>query len=360
MKKVALAVAGMILFALGGLAQDNSAAPAPGYTWSPSDLQKLVAPIALYPDPLVSEILPASTFPSQIVMADRYVSDGGDPNQINQQPWDPSIQALAHYPNVLKWMDDNLQWTTQLGEAFQNQQSDLMGAMQTLRSQAQGLGNLPDTPQESVVNQDGNISINPANPDDMYVPYYDPNTIYYDPGIYCTFGIGLPLGPWLGYDWDWGGHHLFYWNGGRPGNWWHESPGWRSHYLAGFHGGAVWHPGGFGVGRNVAWDRGFDTGGRRFAPAIPRGAAPRVGGVRPGVTVIGQSSGERAFSHEAAPREEGAFGGFQSGSEAHAWSSRGESSRASMGSFGGGGAERGGGGGGFGGGGHAGGGGGRR
>ena len=103
---------------------------------SGEQLDQLLGPIALYPDPLIAQILPASTLPTQIVMADRYISGGGDPNQIDQQPWDASVQALARYPNVLKWMDDNLNWTTELGQAFLNQQQDVMDSIQRLRQSA--------------------------------------------------------------------------------------------------------------------------------------------------------------------------------------------------------------------------------
>src|ERR1035441_10423431 len=85
-----------------------------------AQLDQLLGPIALYPDPLIAEILPASTLPTQIVLADRYITGGGDPNQIGQQPWDASVQAVARYPSVLKWMDDNLNLTTELGQAFLN------------------------------------------------------------------------------------------------------------------------------------------------------------------------------------------------------------------------------------------------
>jgi hypothetical protein len=88
---------------------------------SAAQLDQLLGPIALYPDPLIAEILPASTLPTQIVLADRYITGGGDPNQIGQQPWDASVQAVARYPSVLKWMDDNLNWTTQAGQVFLNQ-----------------------------------------------------------------------------------------------------------------------------------------------------------------------------------------------------------------------------------------------
>ena len=112
------------------------AVPPPMAAYQPlsyAQLDQLLGPIALYPDPLIAQILPASTLPTQIVLADRYVSGGGDPNQIDQQPWDASVQALARYPNVLKWMDDNLNWTTELGQAFLNQQQDVMDSIQRLR-----------------------------------------------------------------------------------------------------------------------------------------------------------------------------------------------------------------------------------
>src|SRR5271169_1736929 len=108
--------------------------PMPAYQpLSDAQLDQLLGPIALYPDPLIAQILPASTLPTQIVLADRYVTGGGDPNQIDQQPWDASVQALARYPEVLKWMDDNLGWTTQLGQAFLNQQPAVMESIQRLR-----------------------------------------------------------------------------------------------------------------------------------------------------------------------------------------------------------------------------------
>jgi hypothetical protein len=107
----------------------QTAVPPPVSAYQPlpaAQLDQLLGPIALYPDPLIAEILPASTLPTQIVLADRYVNGGGDPNQIDQQAWDASVQAMARYTNVLKWMDDNLTWTTALGQAFINQQPDVM------------------------------------------------------------------------------------------------------------------------------------------------------------------------------------------------------------------------------------------
>ena len=154
--------------------------PMPAYQpLSDAQLDQLLGPIALYPDPLIAQILPASTLPTQIVLADRYVSGGGDPNQIDQQPWDPSVQALARYPNVLKWMDDNLNWTTELGQAFLNQQQDVMDSIQRLRQSAFNLGNLQSTPQQQVINDGGYIEIVPADPQVIYVPVYQPDQVYY-------------------------------------------------------------------------------------------------------------------------------------------------------------------------------------
>ena len=164
---------------------------------SDEQLDQLLGPIALYPDPLIAQILPASTLPTQIVLADRYVSGGGDPNQIDQQPWDPSVQALARYPEVLKWMDDNLNWTTEVGQAFLNQPQDVMDSIQRLRQSAYNLGNLQSTPQQQVVNDGGYIEIVPADPQVIYVPVYQPDQVYYQTGYgppFITFGIGFAIG----------------------------------------------------------------------------------------------------------------------------------------------------------------------
>jgi len=275
------------------VAGDLAAAP-----FSADALDQLLQPIALYPDPLLAEILAAATMPAQIVMANRYINSGGDPGQIAAQPWDPSVQALAHYPTVLQWLDDNLPWTTQLGEAFLNQQQDVMASIQRLRLLAQARDNLPSTPQENVVNDAGTIEIEPANPELIYVPSYQWNTIYYNPGVYCSFGAGFPIGLWLMHDWDWRNHHLFAWGPGhpRPGNWWTQPP--RNRVAP--RGVAVWH----GPSRPAAvaarsTDRGFaaDTfrAARLTAPAAPaspsvsRGAPASRAGF-PGVAVVPDSS----------------------------------------------------------------------
>jgi len=260
------------------------AVPPPMAAYQPladAQLDQLLGPIALYPDPLIAQILPASTLPTQIVLADRYLSGGGDPNQIDQQPWDPSVQALARYPNVLKWMDDNLNWTTDLGQAFLNQQQDVMVSIQRLRTSANNLGNLQSTPQQQVINDGGAIEIVPADPQVIYVPVYQPDQVYYQSDYgspFITFGIGWPIGFWLNCDFDWGRHNLIAWGRDhpRPSNWWREPARQRDTGHT-----TVWrpgnHPGAVGVNRG---DRGY---------GVPHN--------QPVVATVG-----RSVSHSAAPR----------------------------------------------------------
>ena len=175
---------------------------------------------------MIALILPASTVPSDIVLGARYLKSGGDPGQIENQPWDDSVKALARYPEVLAWMDENLDWTSSLGEAFVEQPADVMNAVQALREQAKAAGNLADTPQQKVVEDENAIRIVPADPEVIYVPQYDPQVVYVYSTV-LTFGPGCFVGPWLCYDFDWN-RRCFY-----RGNW----RGWH-HENNGNHGGA--------------------------------------------------------------------------------------------------------------------------
>lgn len=142
------------------------------------ELDDLLAPIALYPDPLLAQILPAATFIDQIDEAARFVRQYGKTARIDDQPWDVSVKAMAHYPDVLFMMDQKNDWTVSLGQAFINQQQDVMDAIQRLRAEAQAEGNLVSTPQQEVVDEDNYISIVPAAPELVYVPQYDPLMVY--------------------------------------------------------------------------------------------------------------------------------------------------------------------------------------
>ncbi|MDB6140709.1 MAG: hypothetical protein JWO94_3781, partial [Verrucomicrobiaceae bacterium] len=179
---------------------------------------------ALYPDPLISLILPASTVPSDLVLAARFVKAGSDPEAAQDKNWDSSVKALVRYPDTLGWLDENLEWTTQVGDAFVDQPVDVMEAIQELRAKAKSVGNLVDTPQQRIVQEDNDIRIVPAEPDYIYEPRYDPQVVYYqrptaEPLLY--FGAPLVVGSWLGYDFDWRRHRLY------RGEW-HE--GWDYHH----------------------------------------------------------------------------------------------------------------------------------
>jgi Protein of unknown function (DUF3300) len=256
----------VVLFIISGAAvsaQAQTGVPPPAPAFQPladDQLDQLLSPIALYPDPLIAEILPASTFPTEIVLADRYISSGGDPGQIDQQPWNPSVQALARYPDVLKWMDQNLDWTTELGQAFLNQQQDVMNSIQRLRQSAYNLGNLQSTPQQQVIDDGGYIEIVPVNTQVIYVPVYQPAEVYYQSANgspFITFSVGYAIGAWLNCDFDWVNHHVIVWQRDhpRPANWWHEPPRQRTIGDA-----TVWrpdnHPAGVGA---YGGDRGWGT-----------------------------------------------------------------------------------------------------
>lgn len=199
-------------------ASTNEASPpsAPAQL-SETDLQKLVAPIALYPDPLLATLLPASAYPLDIVKAARFIKDTNNIPKVDSQPWDSNVKALAHFPDVLNKMNDDIDWTSDLGDAFVNDQKGVMNAIQVMRNKAQQAGNLKTTPQQvvtvtnDVVQQTVNqqvvvvtntvVQIQPANPGVVYVPYYNPTVVYAAPapGYYAaasmmSFGAGMMWG----------------------------------------------------------------------------------------------------------------------------------------------------------------------
>jgi hypothetical protein len=189
-----------------------------GELFSADELDNLLAPVALYPDPLLAQVLVAATFPDQIDDAARFVRADSNPADIDSQPWDVSVQAVAHYPTVLEMMADNLDWTTSLGQAYVNQSVDVMASVQRLRAQAQAAGNLATSPQMEVVSSGGDIEIWPAQPQYLYVPMYDPAVVYLRPtGFY--FGVGFVIGAWLNYDFDWHRHRIFYHGWDEGGGW---------------------------------------------------------------------------------------------------------------------------------------------
>jgi len=199
----------------------SAQAQTPGVTYTAAQLDQLVAPIALYPDPLVALILPAATVPNDLAEAANYLAVTGDPAGIDSQPWDPSVKGLAHYPEVLNWMNDNLAWTETLGAAFLQQPADVLKSIQQLRAEALAAGTLVNTPQQQIDVEGDDIRIIPTQEDTIYVPAYDPSVVYTTPpsdsGPYVTFGSGYPVGAWLAFQCDWDGFGIW------VGPW---TPGW--------------------------------------------------------------------------------------------------------------------------------------
>ena len=261
---------------------------------SPQQLDDMVAPIALYPDPLLSQTLVACTYPLEIVEASEWLQQNGRLQGADltaaarQQNWDPSVQALVVFPDVLNRLASNIRWTTDLGNAFLAQQADVMNAVQTMRQRAQAAGKLDSNAQENVVDQTQGdqtaIEIQPANPQVIYVPQYNPEYIwgppvwgYYPPLYYPTFGFGFGPGIYCGGffgglgwgGWGWGPN----WFGGGI----FLNFGFFNHY--GYRGG--FYGGGYGGYRGGYGGRGLwahDPVHRMGVPYSNRAVASRFGG----------------------------------------------------------------------------------
>lgn len=191
------------------------------------ELRALVAPIALYPDALLAQVLPASTFPLDIVSAYRYSQSSRDPaNPPSDATWDSSVIALLHYPAVLKRMNDDLSWTERLGVAVTYQMADVSATIQQVRAEAEAAGNLASNDKQIVTDEPDAITIVPADPQIIYVPVYDPDVIFvhhdsWEP--YISFGTGFRIGLWLTNDFDWHYHRIGIHNQWHDGGWKHQS-----------------------------------------------------------------------------------------------------------------------------------------
>jgi hypothetical protein len=300
---------------------------------SAKDLQQLVAPIALYPDALVAQILAASTYPTQVVEADRWMQrhshlKGEDlAKEVDKQDWDPSVKALAQFPSVLENMDKNLSWSSALGEAYANDPQDVTDAVQQMRQDAQKAGHLNSSEQERVTTQGNTIIIEPADPQVVYVPAYDPWLVYGGPiavypgwyetpgifwgGVGLSFGVGFGLGYFGGFGWGWG-HWGYDWHGRRASFDHHEFVTHSREFgHDGFHHGDFNH-GNFSHG-------GFDHGN-----------------VGHGSFDHGNSFHGSSGFHAQSGGHAGGFGGFNHGGDARGFSSRGRSSVGGGGFHGGG------------------------
>jgi Protein of unknown function (DUF3300) len=353
-KVMALFLSSWLLFAPGAIYATpidqplGQASSPPVEQQTPEELQQLVAPIALYPDALVSQILAASTYPTEIVEAERWVQEhptlkGKDlANAVDQQPWDPSIKALTQFPSVLANMDKNLSWTSALGEAYVNQQEAAMDAVQVMRARAKAAGNLKSNEQVKVEIEEKTIVIEPANPEVVYVPAYDPWVVYGAPvvvwpgwypypGLYVagpgvSFGVGFAIGFFAGFGWGWHGwgcdwghrtviynHNTFISNsktfsGGRGRGGFRDFGAARGY--EGFHNS--------GAGRGYEGSHGSET---RRGNEGSRSGDVRGGGFHGGAAERGSSE-----SHAPAGAHSGTFGGYDHGGTTRSYSDRGHSS----------------------------------
>ncbi len=218
---------------------------------SAEQLDKLVGPVALYPDPLLAQLLPASTYPLEVVQASRWAQANkgleGEALEkaVTDREWAPSVKALCAFPDVLQYMDENLDWTTQLGDAVLGQEQDVLDAIQRMRMKAQAAGTLKSNDKQTVeVETAGDrtvVVIEPAQPEVIYVPTYDPEIVYYPSGYtyvedwtpgFIGFGLGVAIGSfsWWWNDCDWYDRRIVYcrdyddwWDHGYRGYHWRRN-----------------------------------------------------------------------------------------------------------------------------------------
>src|SRR3984885_6519848 len=255
-------------------APQSSPAQGPTTKIPADELDSLVAPIALYPDPMLAQTLAASTYPLELIQLQQWLvknptlKDKALADAVAKEPWDPSIQAMAALPDLVKRLADDIQWTTDLGNAFLAQQKDVMDAVQRMRKKAQDKGNLKTTEQQKVetkvIESKSTIVIEQAKPQVVYVPSYDPVVVYgppvypyppiyypppgyYAAGLAISFGIGVMMGAFWGGGWGWG---------------------------------CGWGGGNVNVNINNSFNRNTNIGGGNRPSQLPaRGGAGGVGGV---------------------------------------------------------------------------------
>jgi hypothetical protein len=343
----------------------------PSQVFKAEELEQILAPIALYPDSLLTQILMASTYPLEIVQADRWTKQNmglkGDAlaKPLEAKPWDPSVKSLVNFPDVLAMMSEKIDWTQKLGDAFLAQQKDVMGSIQKLRAKAQASGNLKTTKEQVIKVDKEVIIIEPASPQVIYVPAYNPTVVYgvwaypayppapvYPPGYVATtaafsFMAGAAVGAAWGYAWgnaNWHGgdvnvnvnqnntvnnninrqQYANKYQGKGQGQWQHDS----SH-----RGGVAYKDQGTaqkynkGASSNAASRdayRGKTVQGAGGVSTQPAGGAGRQAG-----TAGSGSGGKAGPSTMESGGKRSAFGGPDKGSNAKIESNRGQASRQS-------------------------------
>jgi len=329
-----------------------------------AELDNLVAPIALYPDALVAQVLAAATYPDQVTAANDWLKanpslkDQALMEAVDKQSWDPSVKALTQFPSVLEQMVKNLSWTSALGEASYYQQKDVMAAIQRLRKQAKAAGNLKSGEQIKVVQQDPQtIVIQPASPTVVYVPAYNPTVVYgtpyYPPGYssadlattaIISFGVGMLIGAAINNSccgWGWGYHGWGCgWHGGtviyQRNVYVSRSPVYGGGYRGGYYGPhpTPYNRGNYNSNRqtninNVNINSGNNSNvSRPNANTRPAtNASSRQAWRNSNQTTPRASTSDRGYGQRPAPStNSGAFSGYSKGGSVRAESSRGRSS----------------------------------
>lgn len=360
----------LCVLATSVFAQAPAVAGGAAPTMSDAQLDKLVGPIALYPDDLVAIILPAATYPLEIVQADRFLDKRkSDKNLPINESWQDSVKSLLNYPDVVKKMSTDLDWTTDLGEAVVANQGAVLGAIQRFRRQVQAAGNLKSDDKQKVIVEKEVIQVVQANPEVIYVPQYNPSTVVvaggypsygYYPAPYPVYYYPYPPGAAFATGLIWGAAVTAAWHGGQ----------YATHY--GYGGGnnninvnrnTTINTGNINTGnvnrnaaQGTAWQSdkkpgqvsgtaGRSAAGARVGDVPGAGGAGNqaAGGARAATQPASRASGgagdraassPRASDSSAANRGGDAFGGYGSGSGARADSSRGAASRDAMGSAG--------------------------
>jgi hypothetical protein len=329
---VSSALAFLLLIAVGpfeALGQQPAPPGSTGYSGqgkplSANELQQLAAPIALYPDALVAQILGAATFPDQVASASGWLQQNKNltgtalMQAVDAQPWDPSVQALTQFPSVLDNLAKNLSWTSALGEAYHTQAADVMSAVQVLRAKAQAAGNLKSGSQITVVQQAPQvIVIQPTNPQVVYVPQYNPTvvygTAYVTPG-YSTadvvatsllaFGVGIAVGAAISNN-NCCGWNYSYWNC----NWHGGAVVYRSNV---YYGNSAWHGGYYGSSATVYGPNGAARVGTAYNPSTGTYARGASASNAYGSQAVGQAYNPNTGAYGATRQSSNANGNYGS------------------------------------------------
>jgi Protein of unknown function (DUF3300) len=294
----------------------GGAAPAP---FTANDLQQLVAPIALYPDALVAQVLGAATFPDQVQAADGWLQQNknltGDAlmKAVDKQEWDPSVKALTQFPSVMANLAKNLSWTSTLGEAYHNQPTDVMTAVQTLRAEAKKAGNLKSGEQIKVVQESPEvIVIQPANPQVIYVPQYNPTVVYgtpYQPPGYSTgdvvaasvlaFGVGIAVGAAINNSCCGWGYSSWNCN-------WHSTT--VVYHGSSYSGNAAWHGGYYGSSATAYGPNGAASAARGYNPSTGTYARGASATTAYGSAAAGQAYNPRTGASASTVQGSNAYG----------------------------------------------------